>query len=76
MLTIAIVTALSAATPAAAANDDNVVRCKRETITGTLAQTRRICHTVAEWRRINRDSGDEAARVIMPQGRWSAESIN
>ena len=59
--------ALAAATPVAATdNPDAVVRCVREEITGSLVSTRRVCHTVGEWRRIRNDSNDEARRNIQP----------
>lgn len=63
---ISVVLALAAATPAV--DPENVVRCVRETVTGSLSRTRRVCHTVGEWRTINRDASREADRVIMPNG--------
>lgn len=62
--------AAAAADPATPAVDpDSVVRCVRESVTGSLTTSRRVCHTVGEWRRIRRDANDEARRVIMPEGR-------
>ena len=45
-------------------SSDNVVRCARENITGSLARTRRVCHTVGEWRRIQKAAQVEVDRVI------------
>lgn len=61
--------AAAAAQPAPAVDPDSVVRCVRESVTGTLSTSRRVCHTVGEWRKIRRDSNDEARRVVMPEGR-------
>ena len=47
-------------------NPDDVVRCVREEITGSLARTRRACHTVREWRDIHDRAADEARRIIRP----------
>ena len=60
---LALLLTLAAAAPEAAVDPDNVVRCVRETITGSVAQTRRVCHTVGEWRRIRNDANDEAYRL-------------
>jgi hypothetical protein len=47
-------------------NDPNAVRCKRLTVTGSLARKERICKTNAEWRAIseqqNRDADDLISR--------------
>ncbi|WP_298691240.1 hypothetical protein [uncultured Sphingomonas sp.] len=46
---------LSIATPALADSavkapaDPNKVRCKRETVTGSLVASAKVCHTEAEW---------------------------
>jgi hypothetical protein len=69
MFVLMLFAAAAAESAPAPANPDNVVRCVRENITGTVAQSRRVCHTVGEWRRIRRDSADEARRVVMPEGR-------
>ena len=62
MFALLIVTMSAGA--AAQFNPDNVVRCMHEDITGSIARTRRVCHTVGEWRRINADARAEADRFI------------
>lgn len=64
---IGLFIALATATPVVASSDpDAVVRCVRESITGSLSTSRRVCHTVGEWRRVRRDANDEARRNIQP----------
>ncbi len=59
--------AAAAAAPVSGQNDpDAVVRCIRELVIGSLTNTRRVCHTVGEWRRIHSDANDEARRIIQP----------
>lgn len=59
--------ALAAASPVAATNGpDSVVRCVRENVTGSLSTTRRVCHTVGEWRKIRNDANDEVRRTMQP----------
>lgn len=55
-----------AAATAASGDADAVVRCVREPITGSLSRTRRVCHTVGEWRKIRTDANDEARRTVQP----------
>lgn len=65
MLLIALMAA--SATPVAATdNPDNVVRCVRESVTGSLSTTRRVCHTVGEWKKIRSDANDEVRRNMQP----------
>ena len=64
---LGLVIALAAAAPAATTDDpDAVVRCVRESVTGSLSTSRRVCHTVGEWRHIRSDANDEARRNIQP----------
>jgi hypothetical protein len=53
-------TILHAAEPAPAAkptrDDPNKVICRRETVTGSYAQTRKVCMTRAEWIERTRDA--------------------
>lgn len=64
---LGFIIAMAAATPVVATDDpDSVVRCVRESITGSLSTTRRVCHTVGEWRRIRSDANDEARRNAVP----------
>ncbi len=42
------------------------VRCIREQVTGSLVATRRVCHTLAEWRAISNDGNTEARRIVQP----------
>ena len=65
MFVIALMAA--AATPVATTNDpDAVVRCVRESVTGSLSTTRRVCHTVGEWNKIRSDANDEVRRNMQP----------
>jgi hypothetical protein len=57
---------LIAAAAAPAVDPDSVVRCVREEITGSIARTQRVCHTVGEWKKINAAANDEAARILQP----------
>ena len=64
---LGLILALASATPVAVMDDpDAVVRCVRESVTGSLSTTRRVCHTVGEWRKIRSDANDEARRNIVP----------
>lgn len=65
MLLIALMAA-SAAQVAATDNQDNVVRCVRESVTGSLSTSRRVCHTVGEWKKIRSDANDEVRRNMQP----------
>ena len=55
--TVAVLALLAIATPSLAADpvkvpatsDPNKVRCKRESVTGSLAGSKKECHTEAEW---------------------------
>ncbi len=49
-----------------ATEPDNMVRCVREDVIGSLVQTRRTCHTVGEWRSLRARADDEARRIIQP----------
>lgn len=64
---IGLLMALAAATPVAmTADPDAVVRCVRESVTGSLSTTRRVCHTVGEWKKIRSDANDEVRRNMQP----------
>lgn len=58
--------ALSSAPPANAQSVDanQKIRCRTFTVTGYLAQTRRVCKTLAEWRRSSDAASDEARRML------------
>ena len=67
MSVLGIFVALASAAPQTPAVDpDTVVRCVRQEVTGSLARTQRVCHTVGEWRRINSDANDEVRRTTQP----------
>ena len=64
---------LAAATVAAAAGPVTVpadplekVQCVREEVTGSLVVTRKVCHTVREWRNISDNAQNEARRLTQP----------
>jgi hypothetical protein len=62
----ALATATSSAPAVSNSDSDNAVRCVREDVTGSLARTRKVCHTVGEWRRISAASNDEVRRIVQP----------
>ena len=57
--------AAAAATPAAIDPRDQM-KCKRESVTGSLTQSRKVCHTEREWRLIRNGAEDEARRITRP----------
>ncbi len=69
--TVSILALLAIATPAlatdpaktAAVSDPNKVRCKRETVTGSLASSKKECHTEAEWHDLSLQARDDTARM-------------
>ena len=62
-----LATATEGAPAAAAAIDPlDKVKCVRESVTGSLVQTKKTCHTEREWRRIRSDSEQEARRITQP----------
>jgi hypothetical protein len=67
-LVLLLATAAPDAGPAfPATNDPNEkVRCVREKVTGSLIQSRKVCHTEREWRRIRNDAEGEARRITQP----------
>ena len=44
--------------------DANEIRCKRISVTGSLARKNRVCKTNAEWERISRRENSEARRML------------
>jgi hypothetical protein len=66
LLVFASATATTASTPAEPVDPLDKVKCVRETVTGSLVSTRKVCHTVREWRRIAGDAGEEARRITQP----------
>ena len=55
-----------AATPAKPSDPLEKVVCRRDQVTGSLFDGPRICHTVREWRRMQNDAQEEAARITKP----------
>lgn len=51
-------------TASSSSADDLRVRCRRMTVTGSLARQERVCMTVAEWRSFN-DRGNRIARDLV-----------
>jgi len=65
VLTLAIlldVTAAAAQTAPAPAPEKPICRSFAET--GSLVKKRRVCHTKAEWARLNERTSDEAIRLV------------
>ncbi len=55
--------------PAAAeTKPDDIVRCRRIAVTGSIVRKERVCRTVGEWRRMG-EYGNGIARGIVDQGR-------
>lgn len=44
------------------------VKCVRENVTGSLVSSRKVCHTVREWRRISGDAQSETQRLTTTTG--------
>ena len=42
------------------------IKCVREDVTGSLVLSRKVCHTVREWRRIATDAQAETQRMAKP----------
>lgn len=48
------------------AQNEPQVKCVREAITGSVARTRKVCHTVNEWAQIRYNAEGEARRITQP----------
>ena len=73
MFYVAIVVAFTSAAVATTTQTTPVdplekVKCVRETVTGSLVSTRKVCHTVREWRRISDDAQAEGERIRQTSG--------
>ncbi len=71
MIVSSVLLILASATDSAAASAVPVdpldkVRCVRESVTGSLVQTKKVCHTEREWRAIRSNAEDEARRITRP----------
>lgn len=55
--------AAATAKPITVAPEDKVI-CRREPIIGTLARTRKECHTKAEWERIASETQSKMRKMI------------
>ena len=62
----------TASAPPARVDPLDVVRCVREDVIGSLAQKRKVCHTLREWEDVRRNAQEEARRFAKPS--WPAES--
>ena len=51
----------------AAADPNQVVKCRKFEVTGSLVRKTRVCKTAAEWRRLE-DRGNDNARAIVESG--------
>lgn len=70
LLIAAAQTAAPAAPPAATpavTDPDQVIRCRKLPVTGSLARFTKECRTVAEWRKLD-DGNREAATKIQDRG--------
>jgi hypothetical protein len=78
ILAIALTTSLSAA-PVVAGNEDaksvktastdpdQVIKCRKVEVTGSLVKKGKVCKTIAEWKEIQA-SGNRTARAIIESG--------
>ncbi len=78
MFTLVLLLDASASTTAAQTqspvNPLDTVRCVREQITGSVARTRKVCHSLKEWEEIRENAQREARRIIQPS--WKMEPDN
>lgn len=52
----------------AATNDpDQVIKCRKVEVTGSLLKKGKVCRTIAEWKKIQ-ENGNRTARAIIEQG--------
>jgi hypothetical protein len=66
---IVLAFASAAASPDSApvpVNPLDKLKCIRESVTGSLVTSRKVCHTMREWNRISGDAQEEARRVTQP----------
>jgi hypothetical protein len=68
LTSVLLLLASTTATPAFPETTDPMekVKCVREQVTGSLVNTRKVCHTEKEWRRIRNDAEGEARRITQP----------
>lgn len=58
--------ASSAATSSTTNDPMDKVKCVREAVIGSISKTRRVCHTLREWKSIRQNAEDEARRITQP----------
>lgn len=46
---------------------DQVIKCRKVEVTGSLLKKGKVCKTVAEWKRIV-DNGNRTARAVVQEG--------
>ncbi len=52
--------------PSGTADPLDTMKCVRETVTGSVAATRKVCHTLREWQMIRDSAQQEARRIVQP----------
>ena len=52
---------------AVASDPDQVIKCRRVEVTGSLLKKGKVCRTVAEWKKIV-ESGNRVARAVVQEG--------
>lgn len=55
----------------AAADPDQVVKCRKVEVTGSLLKKGKVCRTIAEWKQIQ-SNGNRTARAILESGQVCA----
>lgn len=55
----------------AASDPDQVIKCRKVEVTGSLLKKGKVCRTIAEWKRII-DNGNRTARAIGDSGKICA----
>jgi hypothetical protein len=66
-LAIAPVNANEGAAKTAATDPDQVIKCRKVEVTGSLVKKGKVCRTIAEWKEIQ-SNGNRTARAIAESG--------
>lgn len=52
---------------AATTDPDQVIKCRKVEVTGSLLKKGKVCRTIAEWKKIQ-ENGNRTARAIIEEG--------
>lgn len=67
LLVVTPAAANDTAKPTTASDPDQVIKCRKVEVTGSLLKKGKVCRTVAEWKRII-DNGNRTARAVVLEG--------